>query len=259
MGGQRSVAFVMASSKGLGFASAEALARQGCAVAICGRNGASVQRAVEHLRPLGEVAGFAGDIRVPAELHALISQTRDALGPIDIIIANSGGPAPGNFDSLTDSHWREAYEVVLGSVICGVGAVLPDMRAAKRGRIIVIGSSSIRKPIANLSASNALRPAVNGLVKDLAVALAPEGITVNMVAPGRMDTDRVRQLDEAAAVRRGCSVAQVREESQKTIPMRRYGQPSDIGDVVAFLASDKAAYITGQSILVDGGLTISMP
>lgn len=259
MGGRQSVAFVMASSKGLGFASAEALARQGCAVAICGRNEDAVSAARQRLCAVGRAMGFVGDVCQPEQLSAAIEKTRDAFGAIDILVANSGGPNSGAFDTISRQAWQEAYDLVIGSVVHGVRSVLDDMRSAKRGRIIVIGSSSIRKPIANLAASNAFRPALNGLVKDLAMTLASDGITVNMVAPGRMDTDRVRALDAAAAARRGCSVDDIRRESQATIPMRRYGDPAELAELVAFLASDKASYITGQSILVDGGLTVSMP
>jgi 3-oxoacyl-[acyl-carrier protein] reductase len=254
-----SAAFVMAGSRGLGRAAAEALVTAGHAVALCSRDHRNVDEACDDLRVHGRVLGVVGDVRDAADSENMLEHARAELGPIRILVANAGGPPAGDFDQLTNEDWQRGFELTVMSFVRAVRHVLPDMRRLGGGRIILIGSSSIRRPIDGLTISNALRPALNGLVKDLALKLAGDGITVNMVAPGRIDTDRVAELDTINANKNGVSVDDWRQRSQRSIPLQRYGHPSEIGSLVAFLASDGGAYITGQSIMVDGGLTVSFP
>jgi len=161
--------------------------------------------------------------------------------------------------SLDDDSWRIAYELTLMSAVRAVRLAIPRMKNRGHGRIILIGSSSVRMPLPNLALSNVFRPALVGLVKMLARDLAKDQITVNMVSPGRIATDRVRALDEARAIREEISYSTVKSNSEQQIPMGRYGLPAELGAVVAFLASAKASYVTGQTILVDGGLVASLP
>lgn len=253
------VALVLGGSRGLGHASAQRLAVRGIPVAICGRMEADVKSATSRLATQGPALGVVADVSDRESLSRAITRVRDALGPIGILVANAGGPTPGSFVTISLEDWDAAYSLTLMSVVQSIREVLPDMRSVGAGKIVIIGSSSIRRPIPGLVLSNTFRPALNGLVKDLSVALAGDGITVNMVAPGRIDTDRVRQLDEAAAQRQGVTVEDVRAVSAKSIPMGRYGRADEFGAMVAFLASEEASYITGQSILVDGGMTASLP
>ncbi len=253
------VALVLAGTRGLGLASAEALAAQGHAVAVCGRTADDVESAAKLLGKHGGTLGIVADVGDACQMQDAVDQVRAKLGRVRVLVGNAGGPPAGGFDDVSSEDWDFAYRLMLRSFIDAVTMVLPDMRAVGWGRVLVIGSSSIRRPLPRLVLSNTFRPALNGLVKDLAVTLAPERITVNVVAPGRIDTDRVRQLDAAAAERQELTIEQVRKASEGTIPMGRYGEPSELAALLAFLASEEAGYITGQSILVDGGLTASLP
>jgi 3-oxoacyl-[acyl-carrier protein] reductase len=253
------VAFVMAGTRGLGLASAVALAEAGHPVAVCARTPDDVERAVARLERHGPAFGVVGDVSDATALAEAVVAVRDKLGPIGVLVANAGGPPAGDFFSVSAEDWDTAYRLTFMSVVRAAQAVLPGMRSAGRGRIVVIGSSSVRRPIPNLLLSNVFRPALDGLVKDLAVTLAPMGVTVNMVSPGRIDTDRVRTLDAAAAARRGVAAEDVRRDSEGQIPMGRYGSPEELAACVAFLASRSASYITGQSILVDGGMVPTLP
>lgn len=255
----RSVALVLAGSKGLGYGSAARLAAEGHDVAICGRNAEDVEAAANKLGAQSRSLGVIADVSDGEQLQRAVEQVRAELGPIRVLVANAGGPPPGSFESVAPESWDTAYQLTLMSFVRAVHAVLPDMRQLGEGRIILIGSSSVRRPIPNLVLSNTFRPALNGLVKDLAVDLAPEKVTVNVVAPGRIDTDRVRQLDHNAAERSGKTPEEVRSGSEGSIPMGRYGRVEEFAALVGFLASEDASYLTGQTILVDGGLTSSLP
>lgn len=254
------VAVVMAASKGLGRGCAEALAAQGFRIVLCARNQKGVDEAVAAIDESGRQAvGCAADVSQAADIRKVFELAETTFGRLDALVANAGGPPPGRFESLTDEAWHDAFELTLMSAVRAIQLAIPRMRAGGYGRIIVLGSSSVRMPLANLALSNVLRPGLVGAVKTLAVELAGDGITVNMVSPGRIDTDRVRALDEARARKDGISYEEARQRSERGIPVGRYGRPADVGEIVAFLASPQAGYITGQSILVDGGLVPSLP
>ena len=256
----RPVALVLAGSKGLGFASASALGRNGHAVVICGRDAGSLDQAVADLEAEGTTAnGIVADVSKAGDLQRLFEQVHELHGRLDAVVANAGGPPPGGFDDLSEAQWEAAFQLTFMSVVRTVQLALPRFRAVGGGRLIVIGSSSVRRPIPGLTLSNAFRPGLAGLVKSLAVELAGEGITVNMVSPGRVATARTMQLDERKAQAQELDVEEVRATSTATIPAGRYGEPRELGAMVAFLASPDAAYTTAQSILVDGGLAATLP
>jgi 3-oxoacyl-[acyl-carrier protein] reductase len=254
-------ALVMASTKGLGFASARALGQAGLRVAICGRTELGVGAALHALRVdgIGQILGLVGDVSVKEELETIHNQAVASFGPLDTLVINTGGPRAGSFLDLDDGAWDVAIQSLFLSAIWACGLVLPHMIEVGFGRIVVIGSSSVRRPIPGLTLSNVLRPALNGLVKDLAVDFAGRGVTVNMVAPGRIDTERVRDLDRAKARRLNQRVEETRAEAESAIPHGRYGRAEELASVVSFLVSPEAGYVTGQTILVDGGLTASHP
>lgn len=260
MSAEQRVALVMAGTKGLGFASARALGNSGAEVVICGRDQAHLDTAVTDLEADGIRAhGVLADVSDAASLEALFAACDERCGRLDVVVANAGGPPPGGFESITDEAWQAAFELTFLSVVRAARLALPRFRQAGGGRFLVIGSSSVRRPIPGLMTSNALRPGLAGLVKSLATEVASEGITVNMVSPGRIGTDRTQELDAKKAAAQGVDVAEVREASLRAIPAGRYGEPHELAAMVAFLASPAATYITAQSILVDGGLAPTLP
>ena len=256
----RRVALVTAGTAGLGLGAARALAEVGVAVVVCGRSPDRLADAVAELRSIGARAdGVVADVRDPAALEALHVEVDRLHGGLDVLVVNSGGPHRASFADLDDAAWLEAIDLVLLSAVRNIRLALPALRRCGQGRIVVIGSSSVRRPIPHLTLSNVLRPALAGLVKSLVGELAPDGITVNMVAPGRVDTDRVRAMDAWNAERRGTSPEEARATSERSIPMGRYGQPHELGAMVAHLASSASGYVTGQTILVDGGHAPTLP
>ena len=235
-------AVVCGASSGMGLATAEALAAEGANVAVFARRRDVLEREADRLGALA----VQGDLTIPQHLERLVQATVGAFGGLDVLVLNGGGPARGPATDLTAELVEEAVALLLTSHVELVRHALPHLRASGRGRIIAIESSSVREPLDNLALSNAVRPGVAGWLKTLARELAPAGITVNTVAPGRVDTERLREVygpdGPAADV-----VAQ--------IPVGRLGTPGEVASVVAFLASDNAAYVTGAVIPVDGGLT----
>lgn len=201
-----------------------------------------------------QVLPFAVDVADGAALQKGIAGVLENFGAVDVLVVNTGGPPPGTFEALNDEQWSTAFESVMLSAIRAIRAVLPSMRERGFGRIVVVGSSSVVAPLANLTLSNAFRPALAGLVASLAQEVAAAGITVNLVAPGRFDTDRIRELDAVRAEKAGESAEAFRERAAAAIPAGRYGRPDEMGELIAYLASDAAAYLTGQSLLMDGGL-----
>ena len=245
------VALVLGSTAGLGRASAEALADEGAHVVVVGRRAELVDALAESLP---SAAGVVADVTAPDAPSLLVNRAREQFGEVDIVVLNGGGPPPGAADSFTAEAAQAAFDLLLKQHISLVGEVLPGMRQRGWGRIVAIGSSGVRQPIPALTASNVGRAALAAYLKTLAGAVAADGVTVNMVLPGRIDTDRVAQLDRAAAERTGATPDAARAASEATIPAGRYGDPAELGSVVAFLASQRAAYLTGEQVRVDGGL-----
>lgn len=254
------VAVVLAASKGLGRACAETLARDGWDLMVCSRTQEGVDETVAALKAAGANAdGVPADVSSAQDIERVFTHAQQTFGRVDALICNAGGPPPGGFLALDDEAWERGFELTLMSAVRAIRAAIPYMREGGYGRLIVLGSSSVRRPIPNLMLSNAYRPALAGVIKGLAVELGPDGITVNMVSPGRLDTERVRQLDEKSAERQGITADEVRAKSESSIPLGRYGTPQDLAESVAFLVSERAGYVTGQSLLIDGGLAPTIP
>ncbi len=249
------VALVVASSKGLGKAIAGLLAVEGCDVMLTSRDAGQLERTRRELAEAaaGRVACCPCDITRPDDIRALVTATHEQLGPVDILINNAGGPPAGGFDQVDDAAWQAAFELNLLSCVRMIREVLPDLKR-KGGRIINVTSVSIKQPIPGLILSNVFRLGLLGLAKTLADELAPYNILINTVAPGRIATDRTAYLDQFNADRRGVSREQIVAEAAQKIPLKRYGDPGEFAQVVCFLASDASSYVTGSTVMVDGGM-----
>jgi len=250
------IAMVGGASKGLGFAVARALALEGAQVSIASRGRDAVSSAAAKIQKESgsTVIGHAADLSDAAAIDAWFKETVNRFGGVDLLFTNTGGPPAGAAMSFDDAAWRSAFELLLMSAIRAVRLVVPAMQSRGGGAILMGTSSSVKEPIANLALSNVLRASVSALAKTLALELAPSRIRVNNLIPGRIDTDRLRQLDEISAKRAGISQEEQQKRAVQTIPLGRYGDPDEFGRTAAFLLSDAAAYITGASIQVDGGL-----
>jgi len=244
------------ASKGLGFAVAHALAAEGAQVSIASRDREGVAAAAEKIQRETGVAvlGFPADLSNADAIAAWHTRTIERFGGLDALFTNTGGPPPGAALSFDDQAWRCAFDLLVMSVLRTVRLAVPSMRARGGGAILVSTSSSVKEPIPNLALSNVLRASAASLAKTLAAELAPSRIRVNTLIPGRIETDRLRQLDEANSKRAGMSLEEQQKRQAATIPLGRYGQPHEFGRAAAFLLSDAAAYITGASLQVDGGL-----
>jgi len=249
------VAMIPGGSRGLGFAVAKVLAEEGALVSIASRKLDAVAEAVERLANQGgaRVFGIVADVGSPAAIARWHQATVDRFGPVDLLVTNSGGPPAGNFMAFDDDAWQGGFELLVLSAIRLVRAVLPSMEARKTGSIVMLTSSAVKEPIQNLVLSNVLRASVASLAKTLSSEYAGRGIRVNQVIPGRIATDRVRELDEIGGRKQGISTDEQRKRALANIPLGRYGEPEEFARAVAFLLSDSAAYITGASLQVDGG------
>jgi 3-oxoacyl-[acyl-carrier protein] reductase len=234
-------AIVCGASSGMGLATAEALADEGANVAMFARRREVLEREAERLGALA----VRGDLTNPRDLERLVDQTLVAFGGLDILVNNGGGPPRGPAVEVDADSLEQTVQLLLVSAVTLTRLCLPHLRASGRGRVVNITSSTVREPADNLALSNAVRPGLVGWAKTLAREVGSEGITVNSIAPGRIDTERLKEVYPDGPT----------EDDLRAIPARRLGTPREVGDVIAFLASDRAAYVTGTVIAVDGGLT----
>ncbi len=248
-------ALVLGGGAGLGRAIALALAGEGANVAIAGKGSESLAATQALLAPCGiRSLSLLWEFSDLAQIDTQVSRVEAELGPVDILVNNTGGPPPTTAAGQDPALWSKQFQSMVLSVIAITDRVLPNMRTRRWGRIITSTSSGTVSPIPNLAISNALRLSLVGWSKTLSREVAKDGITANIILPGRIATDRLKFLDAAKAQRESRSVDDVSAESMAAIPLGRYGKPQEYGDVVAFLASERAAYITGSVIRVDGGL-----
>jgi len=274
-------AIVTGASAGLGAGIARELGARGARVLMCSRSAEKLAAAAEAItasmdaaasRPAaratpsesGDTASHAwhppivvpGDVTAPDTAARLVRTAQERFGRLDILVCNAGGPPPGDFADTDDDAWRAGFELIFLSAVRSIRAALPLLRASGTGRIVITASISGIKPVRRLVVSNALRPAVMGLVRHLAGELAPDGILVNAIAPGFFDTERSREVQAAIAEQRGVTLADVQQETAARIPLARQGEPSELGRLVAFLVSEENTYLTGQTLVIDGGLLV---
>ena len=259
LGLQGKTALIMSSSRGLGEGIARALANEGVHVLITGRNETQLNNIVHDIRNLGGNAdSVIADLKTPSAVKTIEIAIKEKIGQADIFVANTGGPPPGNISAVDTNSLLKQLEMMLVRVIELSALVIPKMKAQGWGRILAVGSSGVIQPIPNLGTSNVVRSALVGWTKSLSNDLALNGITVNMLLPGRIHTKRIDELDQALAKKTGQELESVREASRATIPVGRYGTVEEFADTAAFICSDRAGYITGSLIRCDGGLIKSV-
>ncbi len=259
LGLREKVALVCAASRGLGFAVADELAAEGAHLVICSRGQDGIEKAAGSIRTHGtEVVAVVADIADPADLKRLYDRAIAQFGRVDILVTNSGGPPAGQFDSIDRSAWDAAVSLLLHSVIDLTRMVLPGMKERKWGRILNITSIASKQPVDNLMLSNSLRAGLTGFAKTLANEVAADGVTVNNILPGYTRTERLEELIEFIGRKEDISPDDVKARWHAEIPMRRLGEPREFAALAAFLVSERASYITGSSIAVDGGWTRSL-
>lgn len=250
-------ALILGGGGGLGSAIARQLAAEGANVAVGDIDPAAVEKTVASLSD-GKGLALPWDLADLSVIDGNIAKIEAAFGPVDVLVNNTGGPPPTPASGQDPALWTKSFQSMVLSVIAITDRVLPGMRKKKWGRIVTSTSSGVISPIPNLAISNALRLSLVGWSKTLAREVGGDGITANIVLPGRIATDRIKFLDEAKAKREGRPVEQVSAESTASIPAGRYGNPEEYADVVAFLASTRASYLNGSTIRVDGGLITSI-
>lgn len=248
-------AMVAAGSKGLGKAIATALVREGARVSICARSPGPLAETERELRAEGEILAMAVDVTRPDELARWHAATVERLGDPALVVTNTGGPPTGLFEQLDEAAWQTGIDGVLLNVIRLSRLVLPAMRAARFGRIVHLTSFVAKQPMAILTISSTLRAGLSALTKTMAAQVAADGITVNAVLPGHFKTARQIELNDARAKQFGTTREALEARTEAEIPARRYGRPEELADAVAFLLSERAAYLNGVSLQIDGGLT----
>ncbi len=256
MGLKNRVALVAASSQGLGKATAEAFAAEGCRLAICARNREAITALADRLRTEHkiDVVSAAFDVTDPTAVGNFVSTVAERFGGVDICVTNAGGPPAKGFLATTIDEWRRMVELNFMSTVYFAHAVIPYMQKKKWGRIITITSITTKQPVADLVYSNAVRAAVVGLVKSLANEFGKDGILVNNVGPGFTATDRLKELAKARSKSSNKSEGEIFEGWAADAPLKRLGEPRELADAIVWLASERASYITGQTLLVDGGM-----
>ena len=249
-------AIVAASSRGMGRAIAEALAAEGCSLAICSRGDAAIERAAREIREGHgvKVCSASVDVSNTAALESFVSEAREELGPFSIAVANAGGPPGGRFEDFGEEDWTAAFRLNFLSSWALIRAVLPDMVAQRWGRVVTLSSTSVRQPIDGLILSNGIRAAVVGMLKTLAAEYGPDNVLFNNVGPGLIATDRLLGMAQLRADSAGVGRDEMIERLASQVPLRRVGQPREFAAVVAFLCSEQASYVTGTSTMIDGGL-----
>lgn len=255
LGLKNRIAMVAASTKGLGRATAIALAKEGCHVSVCGRHDDTLEQVRRELEAFSvRVSASICDVSKADDLQRWYETTRRELGEVDILVTNTGGPPAAKFLMLEESQWREGIESTLMNVVRLSKLVLPSMQQRKWGRIVHISSLVAKQPIDLLTISSTLRAGISALTKTMSNQVAGDNVLVNALLPGHIMTDRQKHLAKIRAAEQNKSVEQVKAENEQTIPLRRYGRPEEIGEVIAFLCSERASYITGVSLQVDGGI-----
>jgi len=245
-------AFVAGASRGLGKACAKSLADEGARVFVCSRDVARIELAAAEIRAVG---CSAADMSRAAEVKRVVAEAIAALGGLDILVTNAGGPPTGPFEDTRDDAWDIAYALTLMSAVRLIHAALPALKASGRGRIVNLTGYGVKEPMTDLVVSDSVRAGVTVMAKTIASDLAPFGITVNNIAPGPIMTDRLIAIHTARAKDLGITLDEQLRRFSETVPVRRMGQPEEIGDLCAYLCSLQAGYLTGQSIVVDGGIT----
>jgi 3-oxoacyl-[acyl-carrier protein] reductase len=248
-------ALVTAATRGLGRACAEALAREGASVFVAARDEAGL---VELNRRIGGAGYRVTDVSVKEQVESLVAAAVEALEGLDILVVNAGGAPPGTLDQVDDETWEKAFHLTTMSAVWLWRNALPQIKKSKQGRIVNITSAYVKEPSNLLLLSNAFRPGVTAMAKMLSSELAPTGVTVNCIGPNSILTDRTRTIATANAEKAGISLEEQLERNAATLPMGRYGDASELGDLCAFLCSAQAGYITGQTIVIDGGTSKSI-
>ena len=249
------VALLTASSEGIARAAAEAFAAEGAQLAMCARNEMKLRKAADQLKARHNVEVFAESVDVadfPA-MQAFVRRVAERFGRIDVCLANSGGPPTKNFLSIELEEWRKSVDLIFLSVVNLAKSVIPYMQKNGGGRFIAITSTSVKAPIPDLVMSNAVRPAVVGLLKSLSLEFGNDNITFNNVAPGYTATERLNELAGTRALAANVSVRDIHDKWSQEIPLHRLARPEEVAEAIVWLASDRASYLTGQTILVDGG------
>jgi 3-oxoacyl-[acyl-carrier protein] reductase len=248
-------ALVTGASRGLGRACAEALAVDGARVFVCARHAATIQIAAEQI---GAAGWQAADVSTAAGADRVVERAVAALGGLDILVTNAGGPPTGAFEQAGDDDWKIGHQLTLMSAVRLIRAALPALKASARGRIVNLTGYGVKEPVHDLVVSDSVRAAVTVMAKTIATDLAPFGVTVNNIATGPVLTDRLREIQAARAAAAGLTLEEQLDRVAAEIPVRRLGRPEEVGRLCAYLCSTNAGFITGQSIVIDGGINRSI-